>query len=61
MRVSMKYNGIPTPCEAISYGEVEDYTVNIVAGAADTTAHCSIKLSCFWNDYHNYKFGSIFR
>jgi hypothetical protein len=27
-----------TPCEAISYGEVEDYTVNIVAGAADTTA-----------------------
>jgi hypothetical protein len=25
-------------CEAISYGEVEDYTVNIVAGAADTTA-----------------------
>jgi hypothetical protein len=35
MRVSMKYNGIPTPCEAISYGEVEDYTVNIVAGAAD--------------------------
>jgi hypothetical protein len=48
MRVSMKYNGIPTPCE-ISYGEVEDYTVNIVAGAADTTPSCSIKLSCFWN------------
>jgi chitodextrinase len=32
----MKYNGIPTPCEAISYGEVS--AVNIVAGAADTTA-----------------------
>jgi hypothetical protein len=28
----MKYND-STPCEAISYGEVEDYTVNI-AGAA---------------------------
>ncbi|WP_164914093.1 GEVED domain-containing protein [Aquimarina sediminis] len=29
MRVSMKYNGIPTPCESFSYGEVEDYTVVI--------------------------------
>jgi hypothetical protein len=53
MRVSMKYNGIPTPCEAISYGEVEDYTVNIVAGAADTTAPAPSKLSCFWNDLNN--------
>lgn len=32
MRVSMKYNGIPTSCEAFSYGQVEDYTVNIQAG-----------------------------
>ena len=38
MRVSMKYNAIPTQCEALPYGEVEDYTVNITAGAADTTA-----------------------
>ncbi len=29
MRVSMKYNGIPGPCESFQYGEVEDYTVNI--------------------------------
>ena len=29
MRVSMKYNGAPTACETFSYGEVEDYTVNI--------------------------------
>ncbi|MCB0836769.1 MAG: M4 family metallopeptidase, partial [Bacteroidetes bacterium] len=29
MRVSMKYNGIPTACESFTYGEVEDYTVNI--------------------------------
>ncbi|RTY93887.1 GEVED domain-containing protein [Flavobacterium sp. GT3R68] len=33
MRVSMKYNGIPTACEAFSYGQVEDYTVNITATA----------------------------
>jgi hypothetical protein len=29
MRVSMKYNGIPGPCESFAYGQVEDYTVNI--------------------------------
>lgn len=38
MRVSMKYNGVPTACETFSYGEVEDYTVNIQAATADTTA-----------------------
>ncbi len=38
MRVSMKYNGIPTACETFDYGEVEDYTVNLVAGSADTQA-----------------------
>ncbi len=38
MRISMKYNGIPTPCETFSYGEVEDYTVNITATGGDTQA-----------------------
>jgi bacillolysin len=38
MRVSMKYNGIPSSCESFSYGEVEDYSVNIIAGTADNTA-----------------------
>ena len=37
MRVSMKYNGIPTPCETFSYGEVEDYSVNIGGSITDTT------------------------
>src|SRR5690606_17258611 len=36
MRVSMKYNGIPTACETFSYGEVEDYTVVIGAAVGDT-------------------------
>jgi chitodextrinase len=45
MRVSMKYNGIPTSCEAFSYGEVEDYTVNISTGTADTTAPSAPTLS----------------
>lgn len=34
MRVSMKYNGIPTSCETFASGQVEDYTVNIVSGVA---------------------------
>ena len=34
MRVSMKYNGTPTSCETLSYGQVEDYTVNILAVGA---------------------------
>jgi len=32
MRVIMKYGGQPTSCETFSYGEVEDYTANIVDG-----------------------------
>ncbi len=38
MRVSMKYNGIPTSCETFTYGEVEDYTVIIEGNGPDTIA-----------------------
>ncbi len=38
MRVSMKYNAIPTSCETFTYGEVEDYTVIIGSPVADTEA-----------------------
>ncbi|WP_081988251.1 immunoglobulin-like domain-containing protein [Psychroserpens jangbogonensis] len=38
MRVSMKYNGIPTECETFQYGEVEDYTVVIEGNGPDTEA-----------------------
>lgn len=34
MRVTMKYNSAPTACETFSYGEVEDYTVNILGTAS---------------------------
>lgn len=47
MRVSMKYNGTPTSCEAFSYGQVEDYTLNIVATAKsslNTNENTSIAL-----------------
>jgi agmatine deiminase len=34
MRVAMKYNATPTACETFSYGQVEDYTLNITASTA---------------------------
>lgn len=36
MRVAMKYDAIPLPCEDFTYGEVEDYTVNIISAIPDT-------------------------
>lgn len=41
MRVSMKYNTIPTSCETFQYGEVEDYTVNIVPDTDPPSASCT--------------------
>ena len=35
MRVSMKYGGAPTSCETFTYGEVEDYTVDISAASVN--------------------------
>jgi Zn-dependent metalloprotease len=37
MRVSMKWNASQTACEIFSYGEVEDYTIDIGTGGGDTT------------------------
>lgn len=34
MRIAMKYNRNATACEVYSYGEVEDYTLNISGGGA---------------------------
>lgn len=30
MRVLMKYGSLPTPCESFSFGEVEDYMLNVI-------------------------------
>ncbi len=41
MRVSLRYNAVPASCGSFNYGEVEDYTVNIigapVGGCTDVT------------------------
>ncbi|MDZ7877966.1 MAG: GEVED domain-containing protein [Saprospiraceae bacterium] len=43
MRVSMKRDGLPTPCETIPNGEVEDYSVNIISGEGGSGGNtCSI-------------------
>ena len=36
MRVSLRNSGVPTSCETFSFGQVEDYTVNITAASART-------------------------
>ncbi len=46
MRVSMKYNGIPTSCETFDYGEVEDYTV-IIGTGGDSGSGCTTGISSF--------------
>lgn len=38
MRVSLKYNGIPSSCETFSYGEVEDYKIILGTSSGDTQA-----------------------
>ncbi len=38
LRVAMKYNAAPTNCETFSYGEVEDYTLNITAATGEPSA-----------------------
>jgi len=45
MRVSLKFNGIPTACETYSYGQVEDYTVVIIADSTAPTAPTSLTAS----------------
>lgn len=39
MRISMKYNAASTACETFTYGEVEDYCVNIINGG---TPQCDV-------------------
>lgn len=43
MRVQMKYNATSTACEAFSYGEVEDYTVNIGGPAFNAIVNTGVE------------------
>lgn len=48
MRVTMKYNALPTACETFDFGQVEDYTVNIVAGSS-TVVNAKLMLEGFYD------------
>lgn len=41
MRISLKYSADPTSCESFTYGEVEDYTLNLQTTAGPPTANFS--------------------
>ncbi len=45
MRVAMKYNAASTACETFTYGEVEDYTVNIGGTAFDSGVNTIVATS----------------
>ncbi len=47
MRVSLKYNGIPTACELFGYGQVEDYTVVLVG--SNTTISTKLFIEGYYN------------
>ncbi|WP_081415531.1 GEVED domain-containing protein [Aquimarina latercula] len=65
MRVSMKYNAIPTSCETFTYGEVEDYTINLSAdgsggGNIPPTGYCDSNGQITSDEYiSNVQIGSI--
>ena len=52
MRVSMKYNAEQTACETFTYGEVEDYTVNIsnTLASQGITSFASVDASPLGNE-----------
>lgn len=51
MRVSMKYDGIPTSCETFTYGEVEDYTVNLQGGSTGPTVLSESYFESGWDGW----------
>ncbi|GAB3201301.1 Zn-dependent metalloprotease [Pontibacter aydingkolensis] len=53
MRVSMKYNAAQTSCETFSYGEVEDYSVNIVNALTASTANNVMKAETLGDESGN--------
>ena len=50
MRVAMKWDAVPTACETFSYGEVEDYSVNIGTSAKGVNNNYSVTATKLGNE-----------
>jgi|GEM_PF-643724 len=53
MRVSMKWNGTPTPCETFDYGEIEDYSISIGGANCNVGASCNDNNTCTVSDVYD--------
>jgi len=51
MRVSLKYNGIPTACETFQYGQVEDYSITFLP--ASTTLNLKLYIEGYYDTVTN--------
>jgi len=56
MRIRITYNTPPDPCGVITYGEVEDYTINVVGPAPNVWVG---SFDNFWHNAGNWSFGYI--
>lgn len=54
MRIYLKYGGEPDPCENASYGEVEDYKVEIISPATLTENYSDYGIDTDGDGYYNY-------
>jgi chitodextrinase len=51
MRVSLKYNGIPTACETFQFGQVEDYSITFLP--ASTTLNLKLYIEGYYDTVTN--------
>jgi hypothetical protein len=56
MRVRVTYNTAPEPCGIISYGEVEDYTINVSSAVANVWDG---SFNHYWHNANNWSLGRI--
>jgi hypothetical protein len=52
MRISLKYNSVPSSCESFAYGEVEDYTINIMSSGNNYEVAQVVASSMPWSGYY---------